>query len=218
MTTSPSDNTSSYQHILLLAWPVVVANIATPFLGLVDTAVIGHTRPAAALGAIAIGALVLNFMQWAFGFLRMSTTGFVAQAAGADNTLGARAAIFRAIATGIVFGIAIIALQVPLAAFTFPIMGAGKEVDTLARSYFGIRVWAAPATLATFAISGALIGLGRTRQLLALQLVLNGLNIALDLLFAGVLDGGVQGIAFGTLIAEWVAAIFGLFLVMKVLR
>ncbi|MBE35704.1 MAG: MATE family efflux transporter [Opitutaceae bacterium] len=218
MTTSPSDNTPSYQHILLLAWPVVVANIATPFLGLVDTAVIGHTRPAAALGAIAIGALVLNFMQWAFGFLRMSTTGFVAQAAGADNTLGARAAIFRAIATGIVFGIAIIALQVPLAAFTFPIMGAGKEVDTLARSYFGIRVWAAPATLATFAISGALIGLGRTRQLLALQLVLNGLNIALDLLFAGVLDGGVQGIAFGTLIAEWVAAIFGLFLVMKVLR
>ncbi len=97
-------------------------------------------------------------------------------------------------------------------------MGAGEEVDALARSYFGIRVWAAPATLATFAISGALIGLGRTRQLLVLQLVLNGLNIALDLLFAGVLDWGVRGIAFGTLIAEWVAAIFGLFLVIKVLR
>ena len=196
----------------------MLANIATPFLGLVDTAVIGHTRPAAALGAIAIGALVLNFMQWAFGFLRMSTTGFVAQAFGAANTLGARAAIFRAIATGIVFGIAIIALQVPLAALAFPLMGAGEEVDALARSYFGIRVWAAPATLATFAISGALIGLGRMRLLLAVQLVLNGLNIILDLLFAGVFDWGVRGIAFGTLIAEWVAAIFGLFLVIKVLR
>jgi len=218
MSAPPSDNTPSYPHILLLAWPVVVANVATPFLGLVDTAVIGHTRPAAALGAIAIGALVLNFMQWAFGFLRMSTTGFVAQAFGADNTLGARAAIFRAIATGIVCGIAIIALQVPLTALAFPLMGAGEEVDALARSYFGIRVWAAPATLATFAIAGALIGLGRTGQLLALQLVLNGLNIALDLLFAGVLDGGVRGIAFGTLISEWVAAIFGLFLVVKVLR
>lgn len=218
MTASSSDNIPSYGHILRLAWPVVLANIATPFLGLVDTAVIGHTRPAAALGAIAIGALVLNFMQWAFGFLRMSTTGFVAQADGADNTLGARAAIFRAIATGIVFGLGIIALQVPLAALTFPLMGAGEEVDALARSYFGIRVWAAPATLATFAISGALIGLGRTRLLLAMQILLNGLNIILDLVFAGMLDWGVRGIAIGTLIAEWVAAIFGLLLIVRVLR
>ncbi len=218
MQASSPDNTPSYRHILLLAWPVVVANIATPFLGLVDTAVIGHTRPAAALGAIAIGALVLNFMQWAFGFLRMSTTGFVAQAVGAENDPGARAAIIRAIGTGIVAGVAIIALQVPLASLAFPLMGANDEVEGLARSYFFIRVWAAPATLATFAISGALIGLGRTRQLLAVQLVLNGLNIALDLLFAGVFDWGVRGIALGTLIAEWCAAIFGLWLIVRILR
>lgn len=215
--TSP-DNTPSYRHILHLAWPVVVANIATPFLGLVDTAVIGHTRPAAALGAIAIGALMLNFMQWAFGFLRMSTTGFVAQAVGSDQAVEARAAIFRAIGTGMLAGLAIIVLQVPLAAFAFPLMGANTEVDGLARSYFFIRVWAAPATLATFAISGALIGLGRTRELLAVQLVLNGLNIGLDLLFAGVFDWGVRGIALGTLIAEWCAALFGLWLTVRLLR
>lgn len=218
MRASSPDNTPSYRQVLHLAWPVVVANIATPFLGLVDTAVIGHTRPAAALGAIAIGALVLNFMQWAFGFLRMSTTGFVAQAMGADNSLQARAAIFRAIGTGIVAGLAIIALQVPLAALTFPLMGANAEVEGLARSYFFIRVWAAPATLATFAISGALIGLGRTRELLVVQLVLNGLNIALDLLFAGVFGWGVRGIALGTLIAEWCAALFGLWLIVRLLR
>lgn len=201
-----------------LAWPIVLANIATPFLGIVDTAVIGHTRPAAALGAIAIGALVLNFMQWAFGFLRMSTTGFVAQAEGANNTLSARAAILRAIGMGLLFGSLIIALQVPFAGFSFPLMGATGEVDTLGRSYFAIRVWAAPATLATFALSGALIGLGRMRQLLALQLLLNGLNIALDLLFAGVFDWGVRGIAYGTLIAEWVAAFYGMIVVFRILR
>ena len=218
MRSPTSDLKPSYRHILHLAWPVVLANIATPFLGLVDTAVIGHTRPAAALGAIAIGSLVLNFMQWAFGFLRMSTTGFVAQAVGADDTLAARAAILRAIGTGVMFGLAIIVLQIPLAALSFPLLGADGEVDALARSYFSIRVWAAPATLATFAISGALIGLGRTRQLLALQVLLNGINIALDLLFAGVFDWGVRGIAYGTLIAEWCAALFGLVLVGRLLR
>lgn len=196
----------------------MVANIATPLLGLVDTAVIGHTRPATALGAIAVGALVLNFMQWAFGFLRMSTTGFVAQSTGAGRGIETRASIFRAIGTAIVAGLAIIALQAPLAALTFPLMGAEDEVEELARSYFFIRVWAAPATLATFAISGALIGLGRTSQLLLVQLALNGLNIILDLLFAGVLDWGVRGIAVGTLIAEWCAALFGLWLILRILR
>lgn len=218
MSRSTSEHAPTYAHIVRLAWPVVLANIATPFLGLVDTAVIGHTRSAVALGAIAIGALVLNFMQWAFGFLRMSTTGFVAQAAGAENSLEARAAVWRAIGTGVVFGLGIIALQIPLAALTFPLMGAEGDIDSLARAYFSIRVWAAPATLATFAISGALIGLGRTRQLLALQVLLNGVNIVLDLLFAGVFDWGVRGIAYGTLIAEWSAALFGLVLIIRILR
>lgn len=213
-----SEQPPSYAHIARLAWPVVLANIAVPLLGLVDTAVIGHTRSAAALGAIAIGAMVLNFMHWTFGFLRMSTTGFVAQAVGADNTLEARAAIWRAIGTGIVFGLGIIAMQIPLAGLAFPLMGAEGDTDSLARAYFSIRVLAAPATLATFAISGALIGLGRMRQLLALQVLLSGVNIVLDLLFAGVFDWGVRGIAYGTLIAEWSAALFGLSLLVRILR
>ncbi len=208
----------SYGHILRMAWPIILANAATPLLGLVDTAVIGHTRPAAALGAIAIGSLVLNFIYWAFGFLRMSTTGFVAQAVGAEDSLAIRAATLRAIGTGAALGFGITLLQVPLAIVGFKLMAATDEIATLGRTYFALRVWAAPATLVTFAVSGALIGLGRMRHLLALQLGLNGLNIVLDLLLAGVLDWGVRGIALGTLLAEWTAAGYGLFIVLRLLR
>lgn len=201
-----------------MAWPIILANASTPLLGLVDTAVIGHTRPAAALGAIAIGSLVLNFIYWAFGFLRMSTTGFVAQASGAGAPLEVRSATLRAIGTGTFLGLGIIILQVPLALIGFHLMEATAEITTLGREYFALRVWAAPATLITFAVSGALIGLGRTRQLLVLQLILNGLNISLDVLFAGVLDWGVRGIALGTLIAEWTATVYALFIIVRILR
>ncbi len=208
----------TYGQIVRMAWPVILANAATPLLGLVDTAVIGHTRPAAALGAIAIGALVLNFIYWAFGFLRMSTTGFVAQAAGAEDFFAVRAATLRALVTGTALGLGIVILQLPLATVGFHLMEATDEITRLGHDYFTIRVWAAPATLVTFAISGAMIGLGRMRELLALQLVLNGLNIVLDLVFAGVLDGGVRGIAYGTLIAEWTAALYGLSRIIRMLR
>jgi len=214
----PPAREPAYGQILHLAWPIILANVASPLLGLVDTAVIGHTRSASGLGAIAVGSLVLNFIYWAFGFLRMSTTGFVAQAVGADDSAAARAASLRALGTGLVFGLLITALQVPLAAISFSLMSAPGEVEQLGRSYFALRIWAAPATLATYALSGVLIGFGRMRQLLALQVLLNGINIALDLLFAGVLDWGVRGIAIGTLVAEWTAALFGLWLVIGTLR
>lgn len=208
----------AYGQILRMAWPIVLANVASPLLGLVDTAVIGHTRPATGLGAIAIGSLVLNFIYWAFGFLRMSTTGFVAQALGAADSVAARAASLRALGTGLVFGLAITVLQLPLAAVSFSLMSATGEVERLGREYFTLRIWAAPATLATYALSGTLIGFGRMRQLLALQVVLNGINIVLDLLLAGVLDWGVRGIAIGTLVAECAAALFGGWLVIRLLR
>jgi MATE family multidrug resistance protein len=218
MPPSESAPEPTYGHILRMAWPIILANASSPLLGLVDTAVIGHTRPAAALGAIAIGSLVLNFIYWAFGFLRMSTTGFVAQAMGAGDSLEVRSSTLRAICTGTFLGLGIVFLQVPLGLIGFYLMAATEEITLLGQEYFALRVWAAPATLLTFAVSGALIGLGRTRQLLVLQLILNGLNILLDVIFAGVLDWGVRGIALGTLIAEWTAAIYALFIIARILR
>jgi multidrug resistance protein, MATE family len=209
---------ATYADILRMAWPVALAGVSTPLLGLVDSAIIGQTRTAAALGAIGVGSLFLSCIYWMFGFLRMSTTGFVAQAEGAGNGIEMRATCFRALLLGSGLGAIIVLLQFPLVSLILPVMGAQDELFELSRTYINIRVWAAPATLVTYALSGILIGLGKTRALLVVQLLLNGLNIGLDLLLGALLDLGVTGIAYGTLIAEWVAAITGIWIVLKILR
>ncbi|WP_221029850.1 MATE family efflux transporter [Actomonas aquatica] len=213
-----SHDEPSYRRILAVAWPIILANAAPPLLGLTDTAVIGHTRGATGLGAIAIGALVLNFAYWAFGFLRMGTTGFVAQADGAGDTLALRTAVLRALLLGTTLGLLLIVAQAPLRALALHLLDAGPTVTTQAADYLAIRFWSAPATLATYVLFGTLIGLGRTRVLLLLQLWLNGVNLSLDVLFAAVLDWGVTGIAWGTFVAEWTTALLALAVVWRLLR
>jgi len=208
----------SRRAILELAWPIVLANAAVPLLGLVDTAVIGNLGSVAELGAIALGALVFGFVYWTFGFLRMGTTGFTAQASGAGDQPEVRATLVRALLFAGGMGVLLIALQIPIAWFALRLLGATPEVESLTQSYFDIRIWGAPATLGTFAILGSLVGLGRTHLVLATQIVLNGLNIGLDVLFAGVLDMGVEGIALGTVLAEWTALVFGLALIRGLMR
>lgn len=189
--------------VLNAAWPIILANASVPLLGLSDTAVMGHTGSITDLGALALGVLVFNFLYWAFGFLRMSTTGFVAQARGAGDSAEVRASLLRATLLAAGLGILLIVGQSLLQALAFRLLQGSDAVTLLAREYFAVRIWGAPATLTLFVISGYLIGLGKTRWLLLLQLGLNGLNILLDILFAGVLGFGVAGIALGTVVAEW---------------
>ena len=205
-------------RVLRIAWPIVLANAAVPLLGLADTAVIGRTGRTADLGSIALGALLFSFLYWSFGFLRMGTTGFTAQAAGAGDEPEVRAALARALALGAAVGLGLVALQLPVSAVAFRLLHGSAEVESLARSYFTIRIWGAPATLATFALLGLFVGLGASRLLLIVQVVLNGLNIALDVLFAGVLGWGVRGIALGTVIAEWSTVLLALGLAVRLLR
>ena len=185
------------------AWPIIVANASVPMLGLVDTAVIGHYGSAAGLGALALGALLFNFIYWSFGFLRMATTGFIAQADGAGDEPEVRATLARSLLLGAGLGLAVMALQWPLGVGWFALMDASAAVETQGLAYFQARIWGAPAALALYAFSGALIGLGHSRALLLVQLLLNGLNAGLDVYFAGVLDMGARGIGLGTAIAEW---------------
>ncbi len=196
------------RRVWALTWPIILANSSVPLLGLVDTAVIGHTGSSQDLGAIALGALIFSFLYWSFGFLRMGTTGFVAQADGAGEEPEVRAALGRALLSAFGIGLGLILLQRPIAWIAGGLLGASASVETLAQQYLFIRIWAAPASLALYALMGTLIGLGHSGKLLRLQLVLNGVNIALDILFAGVLDWGVAGIAAGTAIAEWVAILY----------
>jgi multidrug resistance protein, MATE family len=204
--------------VLALAWPIVLANAAVPLLGLADTAVIGNTGSVASLGAIALGALVFNFVYWSFGFLRMGTTGFTAQASGAGDTAEVRATLGRALLLAAGIGVALVVVQRPIIGVALWLLGGTAEVETLTRTYFDARIWGAPASLGTFAVLGTFVGLGRTRHLLVTQVVLNGLNIGLDVLFAGVLEWGVRGIAVGTAIAEWTTLVLALVLAWRLLR
>lgn len=208
----------SRRHILEQAWPIILANSAVPLLGLADTFVIGNYGNVTQLGAIALGALIFNFLYWSFGFLRMSTTGFVAQAAGAGDETEMRATLARALLIAAVLGLLMIALQWPLKLVAVNAFQASSDVENIAADYFSIRIWGAPAILSLYAIMGALIGLGRSKDLLALQLLLNGLNIILDILFAAVLGWGAQGIALGTAIAEWTTLAVAVVLMLRLLR
>ncbi|MBA3980653.1 MAG: MATE family efflux transporter [Alcanivorax sp.] len=209
---------TGYRTLIRLAIPVILANIAVPLLGLADTAVIGHTGDAAALGAIALGALVFSFVYWGFGFLRMGTTGFIARATGAGDHEEARAALTRALLLGLGIGMLLILLRGLISPLAMLLLGGSEDTRALLHEYIQLRIWGAPATLAMFALLGTLIGLGRTRHLLLLQVFLNGLNILLDVYFVLVLDLGVAGVALGTVIAEWSALLFGVWLLWPLVR
>ena len=200
------------------AWPIILANASVPLLGLVDTAVIGHYGSTAGLGALALGALLFNFIYWSFGFLRMATTGFIAQADGAGDEAEVRATLARSLLLGAGLGVCLVLAQWPLAVGWFAAMDASDLVAAQGTAYFQARIWGAPAALALYAFSGALIGLGHGRTLLLVQLLLNGLNAVLDVYFAGVLGMGARGIGLGTAIAEWSTCAVAAWVLWRMLR
>lgn len=200
-------------RVLSLAFPVMLAQAATASTGVIDTAVMGLYGTKFDLGAVGVAAVVVNFLYWAFGFLRMSTTGLTAQAAGAGDQAEVRSVLQRTLLLGGALGVVILVLSPLLRLVVFVPFAAGEEVKSLAGEYFDARVWGAPAVLMGYGITGWLIGAGRTGQLLAFQIVLNGVNAALDIWFVAGLDWGPMGIGAGTAISEWTALAFGLFLV-----
>ncbi len=202
----------SDRRILKIAIPIVLANLSVPILGVVDTGVVGQLGEAAPIGAVGLGAIILASIYWIFGFLRMGTTGLVAQATGAGDLAESGAILTRGIMIGLAAGLVMVAGQVGITWAAFRIAPASPEVEALARDYLAIRIWGAPATIALYAINGWLIATERTRSVLGLQLWMNGLNIALDLWFVLGLGWGVQGVAIATLISEMTALALGLWL------
>ena len=200
----------THRRVLHIALPVVISNATVPILGAVDTGVVGQMGQAAPIGAVGIGAIILTAIYWVFGFLRMGTSGLTAQATGQGDGPEVAALLSRALLIGVVAGLAIIAAQALLFAGAFRVSPASAEVETLARRYMAIRVWSAPAAIALYGITGWLIAQERTGAVLAIQLLMNGANIGLDLLFVLQFDWGVAGVAWATFIAEWSGLALGL--------
>ena len=202
----------SHKRVLGVAAPIVLANATIPILGAVDTAVVGQLGQAAPIGAVGIGAIIITAIYWLFGFLRMGTTGLTAQAIGSGDKSETSALLVRGLIIGLVSGLILIVSQVPLFFGALQLSPASIEVEGMAQQYLHIRVYSAPAAIALFGITGWLIAKEKTRAVLLLQLLLNGVNIILDLLFVLHLGWGVEGVAIATLIAEWLGLIFGLWL------
>jgi len=207
-----------HRRVWRIAGPIVLANMSVPLLGAVDTAVVGHLPNPVYIGAVAIGAVIFNFLYWGFGFLRMGTTGFTAQALGAGDHAEAHAIFARGLIIGVGLALCLVAAQMPIRLAALGFIAASAEVEGLAAAYYDIRIWGAPAALANYAVIGWLLGMQRTRTILILQFFLNGLNIALDLFFVLGLGWGVEGVAVATLIAEYCAALAGLWIVFGIIR
>ncbi len=212
------DTTVTHRRVLAIAAPIMLSNVSTPLLGAVDTAIVGRLPDPAYIGAVALGALVFSFVFWAFGFLRMGTTGLTAQALGAGDADEMRVALGRALLIAVGIGAVLVALQWPIRLLAFALLEGSDQVEGLARQYYDVRIWAAPATLVNYALLGWFIGLGRANVALVLQLALNVTNIALDAVFVLAFGLGVAGVAWGTLIAECVAAAVGLSIAVRHLR
>jgi multidrug resistance protein, MATE family len=208
----------THRTVLAIAVPVMISNVSTPLIGIVDTAIVGRYPNPMYIGAVAVGSLIFTFTFWAFGFLRMGTTGLTAQALGARDNDELAAGLGRALLIAAAAGTALIVLQWPIRECAFALLGASPNVEHLARGYFDVRIWAAPATLANYALLGWFIGLGRTDIGLILQLVLNLTNAALDAGFVLGFGWGVWGVAFGTTLAEYIAAATGIVIAVRHLR
>src|SRR5262249_14513341 len=141
-------------RVLAIAVPMTLANVTTPLLGIVGTAVIGRLGEAHLLGAVAISSLVFDCMFWLFAFLRMGTVALTAQALGPGDVAEERTTLIRALLVALAIGLALILLQVPLAAVIYRLMGASAEVTQAARTYFVVRIWSAPFALANYVMLG----------------------------------------------------------------
>ena len=209
-------NKNPHRTIVAIAFPAILANSSAPLVGLVDTWAIGHLPDPAFLAAIGLGSVIFNFILWAFGFLRMGTTGIIAQAKGKNDSELLVTGIWRSMALALGLGLVLLLLQDIVLVMALKALAPPESVTGLTTEYFKIRIWATPAALLIYAISGVLFGLAKTRAVLFQQLVLNITNAVLNVLFVVGFGLGVAGVAWGTLIAQWFAAAIGIWLLIQI--
>jgi MATE family multidrug resistance protein len=187
----------------------MVANLTTPLIGVVSTIAIGRLGDATLLGGVAITSVVFDCLFWLFSFLRTSTVAFTAQALGAGETQEIRALLVRGLVIAALVGLALIVLQIPLGLILLDAMGGSEGVTKAARAYFAIRIWSAPIVLANFVVLGWLIGQARAGLALAIQIVINFINMAATVALVIGMDAGIEGAAVAAVVAEAAGLVLG---------
>jgi len=196
-------------RVFAIAGPATVANLTTPLLGIVSTSAIGRLGDAALLGGVAMAAIAFDCVFWLFGFLRMGTVAFTAQALGAQDRVEIRAVLARALILAGIIGVSLVVLQRPLASLIFGLMGGSEAATAAANRYFAIRMWSAPFALANYVLLGWFVGQARMRTALSLQLIINFINILTTVGLVIVLDYGIAGAGTAAIVAEAAGALFG---------
>ncbi|HEX3379358.1 MAG TPA: MATE family efflux transporter [Paraburkholderia sp.] len=199
-----------HRRVLALAFPIVLANLTQPILGAVDTAVAGHLDGASYLGGVALGGLFFNFVFWGFGFLRMGTTGLVAQAHGAGQSDELRNTVVRALLMAAAIGALVLLVQQPLIDYALRLIGGSDAVQRHAQVYCHARIWAAPLALGNYVVLGWLLGTQRVRLALLSQVFINSVNIVAVLLYVYAFHWGVAGIGAATATADALGFVLGL--------
>lgn len=204
-----------HKYVWKLAGPIILANVTVPLLGAIDIAVVGHLPGPQYMAAVGIGATIFSALYFGFVFLRMGTTGLVAIAKGETNRIESSAWLIRALMIALSLGGLLILLKSFISNISFHFIKPPNETLFLAKAYFNARILAAPAALANFAFLGWIIGMHKAKHAFYSQFILNVTNIVLDLLFVVTLGYGVAGVAYATVIAEYVGVAYGLMIARK---
>lgn len=212
------DNRKMNKKILDIAFPSIISNITVPLLGLVDTAIAGHLGAAAYIGAIAVGGMLFNMIYWLFGFLRMGTGGLTAQAFGAGLREETVRILLRALGVGLLIAVLLIFCSEWILQVTYLWIEGTDEVKKLAASYFRILIWAAPAVLLQYGFTGWFLGQQNARFPMWVAIVQNLVNIGVSLFFVVGCGWKVEGVAWGTFVAQYVALLLSVLLTLQYYR
>ena len=200
----------SHKKIWSISWPIILSNITVPLVGAIDTAVIGQLPGAHYIAAVALGAIIFDFLFWGFNFLKIGTSGLGSQALGENDPAQAARIISRALAMALLASLLVILTHTYVLQLVLTIYKTEPAVAQATADYFNIRIWGTVAVFVNFVILGCFIALQQTRFIFYHQLLLNLTNIILDLVFVLKFDMGVQGVAIATVIANYMACGFGL--------
>lgn len=200
------------RKILQLAIPSIISNITVPLLGLIDVAIVGHLGSAAYIGAIAVGGMLFCMIYWIFGFLRMGTSGMTSQAYGKRDFNEMARVLYRAVGVGFFIAVCLFLFQYPIRLFVFLLIDTTPEVQHLATIYYNICIWGAPAVLGLYGFSGWFIGMQNSRFPMFIAITQNIINILMSLLLVFVFHLKVEGVALGTLIAQYGGLFMAIFL------
>lgn len=198
------------RQILQIALPSIVSNITVPLLGLIDVAIVGHLGSPAYIGAIAVGGMLFNIIYWIFGFLRMGTSGMTSQAFGKRDLTEVVCLLMRSVGIGLAVAFCLIALQIPIRQGAFLLIHPTDEVRILTTLYFHICIWGAPAMLGLYGLTGWFIGMQNSRIPMYIAITQNIVNIIASLSLVYLCGMKVEGVALGTLIAQYAGLFMGL--------